>query len=103
LKAQLEEMKRRQEEQERRLSEFKHRHMGELPEQMQANLATLQGLNADLHLNSQNQIRITERRDKPAKESDEASAGGPARRAAAGPDTVPGRLERSRAALTELR
>ena len=103
LKAQLEEMKRRQEEQERRLSEFKHRHMGELPEQMQANLATLQGLNADLHLNSQNQIRITERRDKLAKELVEASVGGSARGAASGPDTLPGRLERSRVELTELR
>lgn len=103
LKTQLEEMKQRQQEQERRLGEFKLRHMGELPEQLQANLATLQGLNADLHLNSQNQIRLMERRDKLAKELVEASVGSSARAAASGPDTIPGRLERSRVELTELR
>ena len=42
LKAQLAETKKRLDEQERRVSEFKKRHLGELPQQMQANLATLE-------------------------------------------------------------
>ena len=103
LKAQMEQMKQRQDEQERRVSEFTRRHMGELPEQVQANLATLQGLNAELHLNNQNQTRVMEQRERLAKQLVETSVGGSARAAAAGPDTLPGRLERSRVELTELR
>ena len=71
LKAQLAETKKRLDEQERRVSEFKRRYLGELPQQMQANLATLEALNAQLRLNSDNQVRAVERRQALA---------GPARR-----------------------
>ena len=64
LKAQMEEIKQKLQAEEARVSEFKLRHSGELPQQMEANLATLERLNAQLHLNSENQIRAIERREK---------------------------------------
>ncbi|HEX9427407.1 MAG TPA: Wzz/FepE/Etk N-terminal domain-containing protein, partial [Candidatus Polarisedimenticolia bacterium] len=48
LKAQLDEMKSRLDEQEARVAEFKTLHAGELPQQVEANLATLQRLNSQL-------------------------------------------------------
>jgi succinoglycan biosynthesis transport protein ExoP len=63
LKVQLEETTKRLDVQERVVSEFKKRHLGELPGQLQANLATLQQLNEQLRLNTLNQIRAREKRD----------------------------------------
>jgi len=60
LRVELEEMKRKLVQEERRLSEFKERHLGELPEQMAVNLTTLGRLNAELRLNKENQTRILE-------------------------------------------
>ena len=50
-------MQGRLDEQERRVSEFKKRHLGELPQQLEVNLATLERLNAQLRLNTDNQSR----------------------------------------------
>ncbi len=60
LRVELEEMKRKLDKEERRLSEFKERHLGELPEQMAVNLTTLGRLNAELRLNKENQTRTLE-------------------------------------------
>src|SRR6058998_1192507 len=60
LRVELEEMKRKLDKDERRLSEFKERHLGELPEQMAVNLTTLGRLNAELRLNKENQTRTME-------------------------------------------
>jgi polysaccharide biosynthesis transport protein len=62
LKVQLGETKKRLDEQEQRVSEFKRRHLGELPQQMDTNLATLEHLNAQLRQNTDSQIRTNERR-----------------------------------------
>src|SRR5437879_405146 len=62
LKVQLGETKKRLDEQEQRVSAFKRRYLGELPQQMDANLATLERLHAQLRQNSDNQTRATERR-----------------------------------------
>src|SRR2546425_8184936 len=62
LKVQLEDTKKRLDEQEQRVSEFKRRHMGELPQQMETNLATLERLHTQLRLNADNQTRAAERR-----------------------------------------
>jgi polysaccharide chain length determinant protein (PEP-CTERM system associated) len=62
LKVQLGETKKRLDEQEQRVSEFKRRHLGELPQQMEANLATLERLHTQLRLNADNQTRAAERR-----------------------------------------
>jgi len=63
LKAQLDETRKRLDELEARVSEFKRRFMGELPQQMPANLATLESFHVQLRLNSDNQLRASERRE----------------------------------------
>ncbi len=62
LAQQVQETKQRLDEQERRIGEFKRRYIGELPEQVTANLSTLQRLNAHLALNNGSQTRAIERR-----------------------------------------
>jgi succinoglycan biosynthesis transport protein ExoP len=76
LKSQLEEMKRKLEEQEARIGEYKRRHAGELPQQVEANIAVLERLNVQLQLNSEKQIRAMERRDRLAREASDAGAAG---------------------------
>src|SRR2546425_8400836 len=60
LRVQLEGMKRKLDQEEQRLSEFKERHLGELPEQTAVNQDTLIRLNAELRFNKENQTRIFE-------------------------------------------
>ena len=61
LKVQLAETKSRLDVQEQRVSGFKRKHMGELPQQMDQNLLTLERLHGQLRLNQDNQMRATER------------------------------------------
>src|SRR5207244_229134 len=68
LRGQLKEMKQRQEEEEQRLHQFKERYMGELPEQLQTNLKSLDNLNTQLRLNSDKQTRVSEKRDALAQQ-----------------------------------
>jgi len=60
LRVQLREMKNKLDQEEARLSEFKERHLGELPEQMSVNQTTLIRMNAELRFNKENQTRILE-------------------------------------------
>ena len=99
LKGQLAEVKGKLNEQERRVGGFKDRFMGELPEQQGANLATLGRLNAQLSLNSENQIRAMERREKLLKQIGEADSPDPA----ASPDGSVAQMSRLRRELAELR
>ncbi|MBI2468598.1 MAG: hypothetical protein HYV62_12425 [Candidatus Rokubacteria bacterium] len=99
LKAQLEEMKKRLEEQKRLVTEFKLRHVGELPHQVAANLITLDRLSGQLRLNTENQTRAVERREALMKQLAEADALGPA----GGPVVAAARIARLRQELAELR
>jgi polysaccharide chain length determinant protein (PEP-CTERM system associated) len=99
LKSQLEEVKGKLEEQERRIGEFKMRHTGELPQQVEANLATLERLNAQLHLNSERQIRAMERRESLGKQIAEADGVGPA----GDPEGTAARIARLSQELNDLR
>src|SRR3989454_1503743 len=74
LKVQLEETKKRLDEQERQVSEFKRRYLGELPQQMETNVASLERLHIQLRLNSDNQTRAMERRAAPARPQAEPGA-----------------------------
>jgi protein tyrosine kinase modulator len=74
LKVQLENTKERLDEQEQRVSEFKRRHLGELPQQMEANLGTLERLHAQLRLNADNQTRAIERRQALSSQLAEAES-----------------------------
>jgi len=104
LRVQIAETKKRLDEQERRVGDFKQRHLGELPQQMLANLATLEALNAQLRLSSDNQIRAVERREAVAAQVAEAesfrqppeASGG----SAEGPESLVLRLARLKQELT---
>ena len=63
LKGQVAETRKKLDGLETRVSEFRKRYLGELPQQMQANLVTFENLNSQLRLNNDNQIRAAERRD----------------------------------------
>lgn len=60
----LEEVEQKLHEQEQKISEFKNRHIGELPEQQEANLAALERFNAQLRINNEDQRRARERREE---------------------------------------
>ncbi len=62
LKVQLAETKKRLDELEHRVGEFKRRHLGELPQQMETNLASLERLHLQLYTNADNRTRVFERR-----------------------------------------
>jgi len=62
LEAQLSGITAKLHAQEQQIAQFKNAHMGELPEQQGANLATLEQLSEQLHTNSENQARAMESR-----------------------------------------
>jgi len=85
LKVQLMATKTRLDEQERVVSEFKKKYLGELPQQLDTNLATIERLSSQLRSNGDNQMRATERREVLLKQladaGDVTGAGGPETRA----------------------
>lgn len=97
LRVQLADAKKRLDEQEAKVSAFRRRYLGELPQQMHANLSALDALNTQLRSNVDNQVRLGERRDQLSAQlaQAKADAGGPE------PDEV--RLARLRHELTALR
>jgi uncharacterized protein involved in exopolysaccharide biosynthesis len=72
VKREVEDAQRRLDEQDRRTNEFKRRNMGQLPEQVAANLAMLERLNAQLTLNNHNQVVAMERRTALSRRSGDA-------------------------------
>jgi protein tyrosine kinase modulator len=108
LRAQLEEMKNKLDQEEGRLGEFKSRHVGELPEQMEANLATMQRLNTELRMNKENQMRALERLEREQLtrqlvQGRSSATNGDALVHGDGPEAVAARLSRLNQELTELR
>ena len=96
LQVQLGEAKKRLDEQEAKVSELRRRYVGQLPQQMQGNLATLESLNQQLRINNDNQVRLVERRDQLATQLAQA-------RSASGEETDEMRLARMRRELATLR
>jgi polysaccharide chain length determinant protein (PEP-CTERM system associated) len=78
LKAQLDESKRALDKEEATMRVYTTTHIGELPQQVSVNLATLERLNTQLRLNGEQQLRILEQREKLLEEmpSTQALAGG---------------------------
>ncbi len=74
LKGQLQSAAQELERQEERIKAFKKVRAGELPEQMSINLVTLEQLNGQLHINSENQAKVRERLDRLAERT---TTGGP--------------------------
>jgi polysaccharide chain length determinant protein (PEP-CTERM system associated) len=104
LRVQLDEMKKKLDEEERRVGQFKERHIGELPEQQDANLATLERLNTELRLNSENQMRVMERleRETLTRQLTEAGRITDPGAVAGAPETMAARLTRLHRELAEL-
>jgi polysaccharide chain length determinant protein (PEP-CTERM system associated) len=81
LRAQLEEVKKRLELQERRVSDFRRRNLGELPSQMEANLSTLERLNTQFRVDNERLIRARDQRQELARLVDSMAVPGPTARA----------------------
>jgi polysaccharide chain length determinant protein (PEP-CTERM system associated) len=77
LKVQLGQVKTRLESQERHVSDFKRKYLGELPTQMDANLATLERLNTQFRVNAEKQMRAKEQRQELTRLVDSMSATAP--------------------------
>jgi len=99
LRVQLEETKRRIDEQETRVSEFKRKYIGELPQQLTTNLQLLERLGTQLQTNSSNLARAIERRESLQKQVTDADSA----TAAGSPDAAATRLTKLREELTTLR
>ncbi|HKW94450.1 MAG TPA: GNVR domain-containing protein [Methylomirabilota bacterium] len=96
LRVQLVDAKRRLDEQEAKMSELQRRYLGELPQQLQSNLAALESLNTQLRMNNENLVRIAERRDQFAAQLELAKA-------ESGDETDEMRLARLKRELVTLR
>jgi succinoglycan biosynthesis transport protein ExoP len=97
LRAQLRDAREKLDELEQKVSDFKQAHMGSLPEQLSANLATLEQLSSRLRVNSDRQSQNRERRA--ALENQLAELMG----TADAPQTPDERLMKLREQLTALR
>jgi succinoglycan biosynthesis transport protein ExoP len=104
LQVQLDETKKKVDEQEKQVSEFKRRYLGELPQQMDANMATLERLNMQLRMNVDSQTRASERRQLLASQLAEAETVGVTGPGGtmAEPESPSGRLARLKRELPTL-
>ena len=93
LKTQLDAVKKELDVQERRAREFNLSHIGELPQQVSANLASLERLNTQLRLNGENQVRAMDRRERLERQLTELGSA---------PFAAPGAEPARAAALEEL-
>jgi polysaccharide chain length determinant protein (PEP-CTERM system associated) len=100
LKAQLDDVKQELEQQERGLAEFQDQHLGELPQQADANLANLARLQAELRTATEERLRAIDRRNELLRQVAEADVA-PAS-AGIGPRLAPSSLTRRREELAEL-
>jgi polysaccharide chain length determinant protein (PEP-CTERM system associated) len=79
LESQLTEVRKKLAEQEKRIAQYKEQHLGELPEQREANLRTLERLQAQLAVVNETHRRAVERRQQLTQalgELDTSGAGG---------------------------
>jgi polysaccharide biosynthesis transport protein len=99
LRSQLDEIKKKLDAQEVEVSQFKEHHMGELPEQRDANLTTLERLNTELMLNSEKQIRVREQKTILERQLTSVNSSSNSTR----PDAVAERIAKLSAELSDLR
>jgi succinoglycan biosynthesis transport protein ExoP len=77
LKAQLADVRKELDAYDQRANDFRLSHLGELPQQVETNLASLERLNTQLRLNGENQIRALDRRERIERQRAEAPAAPP--------------------------
>src|SRR5215813_5061863 len=102
LQSELQRVKQTLEEQEQKVSDYRKRYFGELPEQRDANLKTLEGLQLRLQLLSENLARAQERRNALVYQINNAGVGGLPLTAAV-VDPITARIQELRRLLAELR
>jgi succinoglycan biosynthesis transport protein ExoP len=95
LDTQLVDLRTRLEAQERRIAEYKEHHLGELPEQRDANLRTVERLQQQLQFANENMRRANERKSVLARTLTEIDHGGGPGGASA-PDINPAKLASAR-------
>jgi polysaccharide chain length determinant protein (PEP-CTERM system associated) len=98
LASQLQELKQTVDTQEREMASFQESHLGELPQQSEANLAALEQLHADLRATSDERMRALDRRNDLLRRLSEVESD----RAAPVATPKAGRLEKLKDDLAEL-
>src|SRR5688572_5315015 len=98
LKTQLQDTKKRLEQHEARLAAFRQRYPGALPQQAMGNLLSLERMQADLRLNSENYHRALERKQLLMQQPENAGMPG-----AVGVDPERAHLARLKQELVQLR
>jgi polysaccharide biosynthesis transport protein len=100
LKTQLDEAKKELDKQEQSVQSYNTRHVGQLPQQFELNLAALDRLNTQLRINGERQLRAIEQRGRLTDDALilESGSGSPTSEPAAGPD----RLEKLKGDLKTL-
>jgi succinoglycan biosynthesis transport protein ExoP len=99
LKAQLADVKKTLDAHDQRANDFRLGHIGELPQQVESNLASLERMNTQLRLNGENQIRALDRRERIERQRADAAAALPP--ASASPEAE--RLVKLRQQLDDFR
>src|SRR5688572_21797700 len=92
LKAQLDDAKKALDREEQSIKSYNTRHVGQLPQQFELNLAALDRLNTQLRINGERQMRAIEQRGRLTDDALILESGTPA--AAAEPDRSIDRLEK---------
>jgi polysaccharide chain length determinant protein (PEP-CTERM system associated) len=100
LKVQLADAKKVLDAYEQRANDFRVGHIGELPQQVETNLASLERLNTQLRLNGENQIRVLDRRERIERQRADVAAAAPPQ-AVSSPEAE--RLAKLRQQLDDLR
>jgi succinoglycan biosynthesis transport protein ExoP len=99
LKAQLADAKKELDAHDHRANDFRMDHIGELPQQVETNLASLERVNTQLRLNGENQIRALDRRERIERQRADAAVAPP--QAESSPEVE--RLTKLRRQLEDLR
>lgn len=99
LEAQLRDVRARLTDQEQRIAAYKERHLGELPEQREANLRMMEQLQARLAFAQENNRRANERRQAMTKALAETDPGPGTATGASGPNPSPAQTAAARANL----
>jgi polysaccharide biosynthesis transport protein len=102
LKTQLDEAKRALDKQEQSVQSYNTRHVGQLPQQFELNLASLDRLNTQLRINGERQLRAVEQRGRLTDDALILESGGGSAGPSAEPDRSADRLEKMKQDLKQL-
>jgi len=102
LKAQLDTTKKQLDQREREIREYTSSHPGELPSQVEVNLAAIERLNTQLRLNGERQLKVLEDREKLSERATAVPLDAPISEQAAAAQPQSERIERMKRELQLL-